>query len=329
MTSLQIFDEFIKPHSAGSCMHYSILQPEMLYFQHEYGLISYIKKYGFYFVLSDPIFKTSEESSQKELIDIFLKKYKNVSFVQVSQDFAEFLHREFNFYATQIGNERIIDVQRWDISGKRKQVIRTACNQAAKQHIKITENPLEKDYEAISSKWLETRRVKKREIKFLIRTHPFVEIETRTFCAYDLEGILIAYIIFDPIFKNGKCIGYVPDISRSSPVFKQGTYYAIMVEAIRVFKAEGLQQINLGLSPLILSDNSEKYESKRLRRVFQLLRKYVTKLYNYSGINYTKSRFVADTENSKDGRVLSAFLCHKSPLPLLQVTAIFKASNVI
>ena len=250
LTHLQIFENYIKPYSQGSCMHYSILQPEMQYFQHEYGLISFIKKYGSYLVLSDPIYKSKDREFQVKLIKEFLTKYKRVSFVQVSREFAQLLHEEFNYYSTQIGNERLIDLQQWKISGKRKQVIRTACNQADKQGIKIIENPLEDDFDSISSEWLSTRQVKEREIKFLVRTHPYFEKDARTFCAYSAEGNLLAYIIFSPIFENGKCAGYVPDISRSSPVFKQGIYYAIMVEAIKQFKIEGLQYLNLGLSPL-------------------------------------------------------------------------------
>ena len=61
MTAPHVYENYIKPYSQGSCMHYSILQPQMQYFKHEYGLISFIKKYGGYYVLSDPIFKYPEK----------------------------------------------------------------------------------------------------------------------------------------------------------------------------------------------------------------------------------------------------------------------------
>ena len=329
LTHLQIFENYIKPYSQGSCMHYSILQPEMQYFQHEYGLISYIKKYGCCFVLSDPIFKSENRELQVKLIEGFLNNYKWVSFVQVSREFAQFLNDKFNYYSTQIGNERLIDIQQWKISGKRKQVIRTACNQASKQDIKIIENPVEDKFDSISSEWLSTRHVKEREIKFLVRTHPFFEKDSRTFCAYSPEGNLIAYIIFSPIFEDEKCVGYVPDISRSSPVFKQGIFYAIMVEAIKQFKSEGLQYLNLGLSPLILTENAESYESEKLRSVFKIIRKYAGNLYNYNGINYTKSRFIDESGKSNDGITKPVYFCHRSSLPLFKITAIFRASNII
>jgi len=310
-------------------MHFSILQPEMQYFEHEYGLVSFIKKYGCYFVLADPIFKYPEKELQIKLIEEFLKKYNRVSFVQVSKELAKLLHNKFNYFSTQIGNERLINIQEWEISGKKKQVIRTAYNQVIKQNIKIIENPLENDFHAISSQWLNTRQVNSREIIFLIRTHPYFEKGTRTFCAYDSEGLLIAYIIFDPIFENGSCVGYVPNISRSSPTFKQGIFYAIMVEAIKKFKNESLKYLNLGLSPLILSDESESYESEKLRYVLKLIRKYGKSWYNYNGINYTKSRFIDESAKPNEGTASPVFLCHRTPLPLFQVTAIFKASNVI
>ncbi|MFD0977861.1 DUF2156 domain-containing protein [Salinimicrobium gaetbulicola] len=329
MTPDEIFESYIKPYSQGCCMHYSILQPEMQYFQHEYGLISYIKKYGCYFVLADPIFKYSEKEFRVELIKKFLNKYNRVSFVQISKQFAELLNDEFNYYSTQIGNERLINIQKWKISGKRKQVIRTSCNQVAKNEINILESPLENGFDTISSNWLRTRQVKKREIKFLIRTHPYFEIDTRTFCAYDSDGNLMAYIIFDPIFENGRCVGYVPDISRSSAKFKQGIFYAIMVEAIKKFKNEGFEYLNLGLSPLILNSNSKSFESEKLRSIFKIIRKYGAKMYNYNGINYTKSRFIDESAKEKEGVTNPVYFCHKSPLPLFKITAVFKASNVI
>lgn len=329
MTASQVYKNYIKPYSEGSCMHFSILQPQMQYFQHEYGLISFIRKYGCYFVLSDPLFKLPEKESRIILIRDFLRKYNRVSFVQASKEFAELLHFEFGYFSTQIGNERLINIQEWEISGKRKQVIRTSYNQAAKKNIKIIENPHENDFEAISSKWLNTRRVSKKELNFLVRIHPYFEKGTRTFCAYDSEGDLIAYIIFDPIFENGSCVGYIPDISRSSPSFKQGIYYAIIVEAIKKFKMESLQYLNLGLSPLILSDDSKSYECGKLRYVLKLVRRYGKNWYNYNGINYTKSRFIDESAKPNEGVTSPVFLCHKKSLPLFQVTAIFRASNVI
>ena len=142
----------------------------------------------YYQILSLSILK---RNSGLILIKEFLKKFKRVSFVQASKEFAELLHVEFNYFSTQIGNERLIHIQEWGISGKKKQVIRTSYNQAIKRDIKIIENPLENDFETISSQWLSTRHVNKKEIAFLIRTHPFFEKDTRTFCAYDSEGVLL------------------------------------------------------------------------------------------------------------------------------------------
>jgi len=328
LTHSEVYENYIKPFSNGSCMHYSMLQPEMEYFQHEFGLISYIKKYGFHFVLSEPIFKSSEKQHKTKLIQDFLNYYNKVSFVQVSKEFSELLHTEFNYYSTQIGDEKLINIQNWNTTGKRKQVIRTACNQARKQGIKIIENPYEDRFSSISSEWLRTRKVKEREIRFLVRKHPYFEKDTRVLCAYDSDRSLIAYIIFSPILENGKCVGYVPDISRSSPVFKQGIYYALMVEAIKIFKAEGKQYINLGLSPLILDNDAFPYESWKLRFVFKIIKRYGASLYNYNGINYTKSRFLA-SNNSNDGFTEKVYYSHKSSFPLFEIIAIFRASNII
>lgn len=301
----------------------------MQYFVTESGLIAYLVKFGKTLVLGDPIFTTNMETIRREFIKSFLTDFSNAVFTQTSRSFSVWMHTEFNFFATSIGTERILFLQTWKISGSKKQNIRTANNQASKKNICIKENSLEESFLEVSAKWLATRKVKSKEIRFLVRKFPNFEEETRRFCAYDAHNNLIAFIIFDPIYSDAKCIGYVPNISRSSEDFSQGIFYAIMFKAIECFREEGKEILNLGLAPLELRGNTENFESPNFLGLLRFLRKHTTSLYNYTGIEYTKSRFLDLKKNSEEGVEKSMFLCHQNKIPILELIAIFRASNVI
>lgn len=328
MNNARIFEEYIRPYSNGSSLHFSILQPNLQYFTHEFGLITYTIKFGQTLVLGDPIFTTAKDFNRIQFLKCFIDSNPNIGFVQCSKNFAELLNENFGYYGTRIGTERLIDLQEWSLKGKCKQTIRTACNQARKKGIIIRESKYEENFRAVSDKWLSTRTVNSKEISFLVRKFPYFEIETRKFCAYSNQE-LIAFIIFDPIYENSECIGYIPNVSRSSEKFRQGAFYAIMVEAINCFKNEGKKIINLGLSPLHITGSSKPFESKLFLWILSCVKNFTPKLYNYNGIEYTKSRFFDTRLTPKDDSTNSMYLCHHSKLPIIKLLAIFRASNVI
>ncbi len=102
------------------CLSFSMLQPEMHFFDMPgVGFITFRKKWGTRFVLADPV---CDVKDRELLIREFLKDKSNTAFIQISQGMAEFLHEKFGYYATQFGVESIVDLEKWDLKGKKKQV---------------------------------------------------------------------------------------------------------------------------------------------------------------------------------------------------------------
>ncbi len=300
------------------CMSFSTLQPGMKFFDVPgKGFISYMQKWGSQMVLSDPI---CHENDREAVIGEFLSKYPSSGFIQVTEPVARLIHERFGFYATQFGIETVIDLGKWSLSGKKKQVLRTSLNQAKKKGVVIRENPEETRHHELSKKWMSTRKIKNREIGFLIR--PMVmdhEENTRKFFAYQGDE-LIGFVFFDPIFKDGEIISYVPNISRFSHSFRQGIFYSLLTHAIETFKAEGLKEVNLGLSILVLDDEDEVHESRLLKNAERLIFKYGNFIYNFKGIAFTKSRF--------RGKTNKFYSAHKWSFPAAKLITMFKLSNV-
>jgi phosphatidylglycerol lysyltransferase len=268
-------------------------------------------------VLSDPI---CHENDREAVVRAFLEKYPNSGFIQVTEPVARLMHERFGFYATQFGVETVIDLTKWGLSGKKKQILRTSLNQADKKGIVIRENPAETRHHQLSKEWMATRKIKNREIGFLIR--PMVmdhEDDTRKFFAYQGEE-LIGFVFFDPIYKDGKIISYVPNISRFSHSFRQGIFYCLLVHAIETFKSEGLKEVNLGLSILVLDDETADHEATLLKSIERLIFKYGNFIYNFKGIAFTKSRF--------QGKTHKFYSAHKWNFPAIKLLTMFKLSNV-
>lgn len=309
----------------GHCMSYSTLQPNMQYFDLPgVGFIAYRDALGERVVLSDPI---CPPHLQVLLISEFLKASpKRTSFVQVTSSVAQILAQQFNMYTTEFGQETVIPLASWSLKGKKKQIFRTALNQADKLGIKIMEtfSHLHDDY--VSDSWLSTRRCKNNEIGFLIRPKDMpYQKDVRRFYGYkDLQPI--GFVHFDPIYQQGNVIGYVPNISRANHLFKQGLFYAIMAVALEQFQKEGIKLINLGLSPLHLKGpNTDEVpgirSSRLLTRMFLLTQRFGQRFYNFQGIQFTKQRF--------RGEEHTTYVASRKALPLKAFLACFKLSNLI
>ena len=298
---------------------FSTLQPGMQYFDVPgIGYIAYMRKWGGTFVLSDPVCAPDDFG---RLLESFHGRFPNASYIQVSKPVVDFLHLRFGLYGTQFGSESRIDLARWSLSGKKKQVLRTALNQAEKNGITVMERFSDDHTREISEAWIRTRKCKSNEIRFLIRPMEMEYRENeRHFYAYQ-DGKAVGFIYFDPIYRNNEIISYVPNISRANADFRQGIFYTLMAHAIDAFKTEGVPYLDLGLIPLSLDPATEHQESRLLKRLLHGLYEKGNFLYNFKGLEFTKSRFRGDN--------FKTYCCHKRSIPALEFLAMFKLTRLL
>jgi lysylphosphatidylglycerol synthetase-like protein (DUF2156 family) len=94
-----------------------------------------------------------------------------------------------------------------------------------------------------------------------------------------------------------------------------------MAYAIARFQEEGVPFVDLGLTPLMLADEVEPQESRLLRATLSVIRERMDFLYNFKGLEFAKSRF--------QGQVEKTYCCHRSALPALAMTAMFRLTRII
>ncbi|WP_449286337.1 DUF2156 domain-containing protein [Marinobacter sp. PE14] len=310
--------DFLKKYGTHS-QSFSTLQPGMQYFDVPgMGYIAYMRKWGATFVLSDPVCAPKDFGN---LLESFHQRFPNASYIQVSKPVVDFLHLRFGLYGTQFGSESRIDLGCWSLSGKKKQILRTALNQAEKNGITVKERFSDDHTREISEAWIRTRKCKSNEIRFLIRPMEMDYRENeRHFYAYQ-DGKAVGFIYFDPIYRNNEIISYVPNISRANADFRQGIFYTLMAHAMDVFKAEGVPYLDLGLIPLSLDSATEHQESRLLKSLLHGLYEKGNFLYNFKGLEFTKSRF--------RGEKFKTYCCHKRSIPALEFLAMFKLTRLL
>lgn len=298
---------------------FSTLQPGMQYFDLPgVGYIAYMRKWGGTFVLSDPVCAPEDFG---HILESFHQRFPNACYIQVSKAVVDFLHIRFGLYGTQFGCESRIDLARWSLSGKKKQILRTALNQAEKNGIVVRERFSDDHTREISEAWIRTRKCKSNEIRFLIRPMEMAYRENeRHFYAYQ-DGKAVGFIYFDPIYRNNEIISYVPNISRANADFRQGIFYTLMAHAMDVFKSEGVPFLDLGLIPLSLDPATEHQESRVLKRLMHGVYEKGNFLYNFKGLEFTKSRFRGDN--------FKTYCCHRRALPVLEFLAMFKLTRLL
>ncbi|WP_203142537.1 DUF2156 domain-containing protein [Marinobacter mangrovi] len=310
--------DYLKQHGAHS-QSFSTLQPNMDYFDLPgVGYIAYMRKWGMTFVLSDPV---AAPEHFELIIEQFHARHPNASYIQVSKPVVDILHRRYGLYGTQFGSESRIDLQKWSLSGKKKQIIRTAVNQAQRNGVTVMERFSDDHTREISEAWIRTRKVRSNEIRFLIRPMEMDYRENeRHFYAYE-DGKAVGFIYFDPIYQNNRIISYVPNISRANAEFRQGLFYTLMAHAMEVFQSEGVPYLDLGLIPLSLDKTAEPQEAKLLKKILHGLYAKGNFLYNFKGLEFTKSRF--------RGESFKTYCCHQRVLPTLEFLAMLKLTRVV
>jgi phosphatidylglycerol lysyltransferase len=310
--------QFLKKFG-GHSQSLSTLQPGMEYFDVPgVGYIGYMRKWGMTFVLSNPV---AAPEHFELILEHFHARYPNASYIQVSKSVVDILHRRYGLFGTQFGSESRIDLKNWSLKGKKKQIIRTAINQAERNGVTIKERFSDDHTREISEAWIRTRKVKSNEIRFLIRPMEMSYRENeRHFYAYE-DGKAVGFIYFDPIYENNEIVSYVPNISRANADFRQGIFYALMAHAMSDFQAEGVAYLDLGLIPLSLDQQREPQESRVLKKTLLTLYAKGNFLYNFKGLEFTKSRFRGDA--------FKTYCCHSRAVPALEFAAMLKLTRVI
>src|SRR5262249_33881613 len=274
------------------------------------GYISFVElgnRTGSPFVLSDPV---CDPRHVRKLYGEFLREYPNPIIGHISRHPAEVLN-SLGFYVNELGCETVIDLQEFDLKGSKKQNLRSARNGGKRDGLSILElsaRDLNLDeVRAVSASWMEKKLVNWTELKLLTRPAVFEdEVDVRKFYAMK-DGKAVGFVVFDPMYENGAVKGYFANIVRSAYTTSYGITDCIMLEAIDVFRSEGLSELSLGLAPMYnIDDQGEFVHSRPVRSLGRYLFEHGNLLFNFKQLAFHKRRYRSDLPGVREVKVYSA-----------------------
>ncbi len=301
----------LQEHGYGS-LAYSSLQKGLQYYMHpELGYIAYTPLRdgpNSVCVLADPI--CSKENT-KALIEEFLKVKKDPVFLHISHDTGKILN-DLGFSVNELGVETILEIQTFNLVGNKKQQLRNARNGAKKDELSIVEidtvdDAMLKSFKKISDGWMKEKVISDSEMQFIVRPVVFVdEIDVRKFVAVKDKEV-VGFVIFDPMYEDGKVIGYIANHLRTNLERTYSIVDAILIEALEKFKQEGKKELSLGLSPLAKVDDSQEFKhSKLLKAHFKYAFERANFLYNFKNLARHKLKYRPELEGCREEKVYCA-----------------------
>jgi phosphatidylglycerol lysyltransferase len=317
--------QLVREHGDFSLAYTTAVQAGLKYFGDNRGYIAYDGRMGYTFVLADPV---GPEPDRSRLIRQLAAQRRRLAFCQISRTTAEIV-RELGFYVNEMGVDSIISLAGYDFRGQERKWLRTAESWTSRRGYTTREDTTERvgtdRINSVSVAWRATRTVKRKEVRFLNR--PLVasdEAGTRQFYFFDPDQRLLAFVFFDPIYRDGRLIGYVACSKRRHPDAPVYAEQAIMKHAIEVFQREGRQELRLGLSPLAWLEDGEFPSSWLIRKMFQFgfsSRVINRWFYNVQGLAEYKRRY--------RGREEKVYYATRSPLNLVQLAALVKTCKIV
>ncbi|WP_416236824.1 phosphatidylglycerol lysyltransferase domain-containing protein [Rhizobium sp. CC-YZS058] len=240
-----------RQHGDFSVAYSAAMQQGLRYFGDEAGYLAYATKMGHSFVLGDPV---AAPEARETYLRAFVAEAKAPCFVQIGPETAQVL-AGLGYRINQIGIDTVLAFDRHSFAGKRNETVRYSERWLIKQGYRLVECDgtvgERAALKALSKKWRAGRVVHRREMAFLNR--PFLSElmpDMRRFLVLHPGGEPMAVIDFDPIFRDGKVIGYTTAFKRRLPDASSHAEIGLTKFAADRFRSEGHERLTLGLSPL-------------------------------------------------------------------------------
>lgn len=256
LTEAQRRWDALRQHGDFTLAYNTLVQEGLEHFVTDAGYIAYRCFKGHVFVLGDPV---APHDGLAGLLGDFIHRFPKPTFAQISATTAIELQR-LGYYINEMGVDTVLDLPEYSFAGKSMERIRYASNWLQKHGYSIEEvdhsATSRLEAMAVSDRWRSGMNCRKAEMRFLNRPICYDnELDVRKFFLRDDAGKLLAFVYFDPLYRDGKILGYATAIKRRLPEAPIYTEQGIMRAAVEKFKAEGLQRVHLGLSPMAGIEN--------------------------------------------------------------------------
>ncbi len=326
-----LLSPLLKQHGREA-LSYATLQDGMEYFIDDAGFIAFITVTHPVFArkprriaLADPVCARKDYAAITR--NFIADSPSSVCLGVVSEAYAEAV-RDEGFKVNCLGCEPEIPIQTYNTNGNWKDLdlIKRARNEAKREGIVIREEDdittvSRRGLDSVSAKWIGTKKVNDREIWIYARRPVFQhEDDVRKFVAYDRDSQVAGFVFYDPMYRDGRVVGYSANISRCDEQRFGKLATAVHMEAVEKFRAEGKEVLNLCLAPFVHLDEGRFNDDWGTKVFFKLSERFGNDIYNFKGLSFHKAKY--------RGSQKWLYFASNSPMPANDVYLAFLASDI-
>jgi len=242
-------------------------------------------------VLGDP-------AGPDELIDRAVHEFREFAdrhervpvFYEVSEQRLHHYH-DCGFALFKLGEQALVPLPAFTISGKRRDDLRSAINRAERHGMtfEILDHPLTDEQwdklQRVSDAWLADKQGA--EKGFSLGSFDRAYLSRAPLAVVRSGNDIIAFANLVPAYGSKRELSV--DLMRHLPTAPPGTMDFLFVRLMQYGREQGYEYFNMGIAPL--SGVGETPYSRRGERLAGLAYKYGGRLYNYSGLRRYKQKF--------------------------------------
>jgi len=227
-----------------------------------------------------------------ELLTFSKQNGLDVLLLNVTDYFLD-LYRTAQFGIVKYGEDACFDLSEYSLAGGKVAKVRAAINHANKAGISVSEyepgkshDPeIEKEILEISEEWFSSKKAS--EMTFMLGgiglDNP---LDRRYFYARDAQGVMLGFVVFLPYLVG---TAYLADVTRRKNDAPQGVLEKIIYEAFMLFKSEGVQMVNMGLSPLYNVASGDKKTINE--KLFAYVYDNMNDAYDFKALHHAKEKY--------------------------------------
>jgi len=287
----------LEAHGRSSLDPFKLLSDKTYYFSPSNGaFLAYRMAGNFAVVLADPVGPDDEIAG---IIRSFKESCEEndwkLAFYQTLPDFLP-LYRQAGFKKMKIGDDAIVDLEKFNLDGKSMKHIRHAVNQFQKAGLQSVyyEPPVPDNILAgiqdVSDDWL--RIPGRRERGFTVGVFSEEEIRrTPVFAAVQPDGRILAFMNVIRSYAPGET---TIDLMRHRRDAPDGIMDSLFVRLFERQRQQGFKRFSLGLAPL--SGFHEGEEAGAEERAVQYFLQRSNFIFSYTGLTDYKAKFATHWE---------------------------------
>lgn len=292
--------------------YFKVGQDKILYVSEEYeGFVAYRVAGSFAIVLEEPVCKEENKTALLQEFDQQCKKMGlRPAFYRVDED-STYYFNSLKKKKMLIGQEAIMDIRNFTLSGKDKKSLRNGLNSlAAKGYVTTfhkAPQPAElvAQLKEVSDEWLHQYEVK--ELTFsqgLFDAEAIREQDVIT--VSDSEGKVVAFLNIIPDYAPGEC---TYDLIRKKSNVPGGVMDALIIALIQDAQAKDLHYLNLGMVPMSGISQPQNTAEKMVKYAYEKLRFFR----HYQGLREFKEKYATEWTNK--------YLVYEHDFDLIQLPA--------